>query len=114
MGGTMRLGQFPAKIKKDSEAYNCYKKLNISERHRHRYEVNNAYLETLQENGLEVGAKNMELDLVEMVEYPDHPWFVACQFHPELKSRINRAHPLFKNFVKASLNYKKKNKDEKK
>ena len=113
MGGTMRLGQYPARIKKDSIAYDCYKKLNISERHRHRYEVNNDYLETLKENGLVIGAKNMELDLVEMIEYPGHPWFVACQFHPELKSRIDRVHPLFKNFIKASLNYKKKSKDGK-
>ena len=107
MGGTMRLGQYPAKIKKESKAFDCYKKLNISERHRHRYEVNNDFLDVLTENGLVIGAKNQELDLVEMVEYPNHPWFVACQFHPELKSRINRAHPLFKNFVKAALNYKK-------
>ncbi|MCF7886271.1 MAG: CTP synthase [Candidatus Marinimicrobia bacterium] len=107
MGGTMRLGQYPAKVKKDSIAFDCYKKINISERHRHRYEINNDFLDELTENGMVVGAKNTELDLVEMIEYPNHPWFVACQFHPELKSRIDRAHPLFKNFVKATLTYKK-------
>jgi len=107
MGGTMRLGQYPAQVKPDSEAYNCYGTKTISERHRHRYEVNNDYIDELQENGMVFGAKNEKLNLIEMVELPNHPWFVGCQFHPEYKSRINRAHPLFKNFVKAALKHKK-------
>lgn len=104
-GGTMRLGAYPAQIQANTRAQKIYGKTDISERHRHRYEVNNTFLPQLTENGLVVGAKNEELDLVEMIELPDHPWFVACQFHPELKSRINKAHPLFREFVKAAVKY---------
>ena len=106
-GGTMRLGAYPAQIQKNTIAQKIYGKTEISERHRHRYEVNNSLLARLTENGLVVGAKNKELDLVEMIELTDHPWFVACQFHPELKSRINSVHPLFREFVKAAVNYQK-------
>jgi CTP synthase len=106
-GGTMRLGAYPATIEAGSKAQKIYQKLEISERHRHRYEVNNVYLPQIIENGLVVGAKNQELDLVEMIELPDHPWFVACQFHPELKSRIRQAHPLFREFVKVARRYHK-------
>ncbi len=106
-GGTMRLGAYSATVAAGTKAQRIYGKLEISERHRHRYEVNNEFLTALVEKGLVVGAKNAELDLVEMIELPDHPWFVGCQFHPELKSRINKAHPLFREFVKAALQYHK-------
>lgn len=106
-GGTMRLGAYPAQIQPDTRAAKIYGVRKISERHRHRYEVNNQYLPQLLENGLVIGAVNAELDLVEMIELPGHPWFVACQFHPELKSRVNRAHPLFREFVRAAVNYRK-------
>jgi len=105
-GGTMRLGAYDADIKSGTQAAQTYTTRHIQERHRHRYEVNNAYLEQLTAAGLVVGAENTELNLVEMIEYPDHPWFMACQFHPELKSRIGQAHPLFRDFVQAALKYK--------
>lgn len=104
-GGTMRLGAYPAEIQPGTLAYQIYGCRTISERHRHRYEVNNQFLEQLQQAGLIVGAINQELNLVEMIEIKDHPWFVGCQFHPELKSRINKAHPLFRDFVRAALKY---------
>lgn len=106
-GGTMRLGAYPAEIQSGTKAFEIYGKKDITERHRHRYEVNNEFLPRLIEKGLVVGAMNRELDLVEMIEVHDHPWFVACQFHPELKSRINKAHPLFREFVKAAIHYHK-------
>jgi len=106
-GGTMRLGAYPAQIQPNTKARKIYGETEISERHRHRYEVNNNFLPQLAENGFVIGAINRELDLVEMIELPDHPWFVGCQFHPELKSRINKAHPLFREFVRAAVNYHK-------
>jgi len=106
-GGTMRLGAYPAEIQPGTKSHKIYGIEKISERHRHRYEVNNKFLPRLLEKGLIVGAVNKDLNLVEMIELPSHPWFVACQFHPELKSRINRAHPLFREFVKAALQYRK-------
>ncbi|MCK4641735.1 MAG: gamma-glutamyl-gamma-aminobutyrate hydrolase family protein, partial [Candidatus Marinimicrobia bacterium] len=106
-GGTMRLGAYPAEIQSGTKASEIYGKKDITERHRHRYEVNNKLLTRLIEKGLVIGAMNRELDLVEMIEVHDHPWFVACQFHPELKSRINKAHPLFREFVKAAIHYHK-------
>ncbi len=106
-GGTMRLGAYPAEIQSGTKAFEIYGKKDITERHRHRYEVNNEFLPRLIEKGLVIGAMNRELDLVEMIEVHDHPWFVACQFHPELKSRINKAHPLFREFVKAAIHYHK-------
>lgn len=106
-GGTMRLGAYPAQIQPDTRAAKIYGMREISERHRHRYEVNNQYLPQLTGEGMVIGAVNAELDLVEMIELPGHPWFVACQFHPELKSRVNRAHPLFREFVRAAVNYRK-------
>ncbi|MCD6205941.1 MAG: CTP synthase [Candidatus Marinimicrobia bacterium] len=106
-GGTMRLGAYPAQVQERTKALKIYGQADISERHRHRYEVNNEFLPRLTKNGLVVGAVNKELDLVEMIELPDHPWFVACQFHPEFKSRINKAHPLFREFVRAAINYRK-------
>jgi len=101
-GGSMRLGAYPCVIKKKTITYNAYKKERISERHRHRYEVNNEYLDVLTKNGLIISGISPDNQLVEIIELPDHPWFVGCQFHPELKSRATKAHPLFREFVKAA------------
>ncbi len=109
-GGTMRLGAYEATIQPGTMTAKIYKEKEISERHRHRYEFNNDYLEILTKNGLVIGGINNDLNLVEIVEYPNHPYFIGCQFHPELKSRVNKAHPLFKNFVKAALENQKKKK----
>lgn len=106
-GGTMRLGAYACEIKKKTKAAAAYGSLKISERHRHRYEFNNAYLEKLTDAGLIVSGVNPQSGLVEIVELPDHPWFVGVQFHPELKSTVENPHPLFVHFVKASLIYKK-------
>jgi CTP synthase len=103
LGGTMRLGSYNCKLQGGSLAFDTYGKGQINERHRHRYEVNNHYRKVLVENGLHVSGLNTELDLVEMVELPDHPWFLTCQFHPEFKSKPFSPHPLFVGFVKASL-----------
>ena len=102
-GATMRLGAYNCELQPRTKTYKAYRKKRISERHRHRYEVNNRYRKTLQKHGLLFSGINPELNLVEIIELPDHPWFVASQFHPELKSRINRAHPLFRDFVKAAI-----------
>ncbi len=109
-GGTMRLGSYPCAVKKGTKAYESYKKVNIDERHRHRYEVNNEFREVLEKNGLVFSGIYLKKDLVEIIELKDHPWFVASQFHPEYKSRATKAHPLFRDFVKASLKYKRKKK----
>lgn len=106
-GGNMRLGACPCKLTKDSFSYHAYGTEEIEERHRHRFEFNNAYREQLEGSGLRVAGVNPERDLVEIVEIPDHPWFVAVQFHPEFKSKPNAAHPLFANFIAAALKYKK-------
>lgn len=103
MGGTMRLGKYDCKLKKGSRSYEAYGTENIDERHRHRYEVNNNLRYKLTENGMTLAGMNPERDLVEIVEIEDHPWFVGVQFHPELKSTVNNPHPLFVDFVKASL-----------
>jgi CTP synthase len=103
MGGTMRLGAYAAKLRKDSKAAQAYGTLQISERHRHRWEVNNAYRDVLAEHGLWLSGQSPDGGLVEIIELPKHPWFLGCQFHPELKSRPNRAHPLFAAFIGASL-----------
>lgn len=102
-GGTMRLGLYPCKIKEGTKAYEAYGKDMIDERHRHRYEVSNRFRETLEEKGLIISGISPDRVLVEMVEIEDHPWFVATQAHPEFKSRPNKAHPLFREFVKATL-----------
>ena len=102
-GATMRLGAYNCELQPRTKTYKAYRKKRISERHRHRYEVNNRYRKTLQKHGLLFSGINPELNLVEIIELPDHPWFVASQFHPELKSRVNRAHPLFRDFVKAAI-----------
>jgi len=105
-GGTMRLGAYDCKISVGTKAYAAYRKKTVSERHRHRYEVNNRYLNRLKKNGLVFSGVNETLGVVESIEIAAHPWFVAVQFHPELKSRVNKAHPLFRNFIKAAVNYK--------
>ncbi|NLM14756.1 MAG: CTP synthase [Clostridiaceae bacterium] len=102
-GGTMRLGQYPCVIDEQSKAYACYQASLIYERHRHRYEVNNEYREALIAAGLVLSGVSPDDHLVEIIELPDHPWYIACQFHPEFKSRPNRPHPLFTGFVAVSL-----------
>jgi CTP synthase len=102
-GGTMRLGAWPCKLAADTRARQAYGETEISERHRHRYEVNNAYREQLTEKGLVLSGLSPDGNLVEMVEIPDHPWFVGCQFHPEFKSKPMAPHPLFTRFVAAAL-----------
>lgn len=106
MGGTLRLGAYPCKVKVGTKAYGVYQKEDISERHRHRYEFNNRYLSEFENTGMIASGKNPDKGLVEILELTDHPWYVACQFHPEFLSRPYRAHPLFKGFIKASLDYK--------
>lgn len=103
MGGTMRLGAYPCKVSKDSFAYEAYGEDIIYERHRHRYEFNNEYRKQLVENGLKIVGLSPDEKLVEMIEIKEHPWFVAVQFHPEFKSRPNRPHPLFREYIKAAL-----------
>ena len=104
-GGTMRLGTFPCVIERGSLASKIYHTSLINERHRHRYEVNNAYRPMLEKNGMKLSGLSPDGNLVEIIELPSHPFFIAGQFHPELKSRATHAHPLFREFVKASLAY---------
>lgn len=111
-GGTMRLGAYPCKLDKNSKSYAAYGTVEISERHRHRYEVNNKFREILQKNGLKLVGLSPDEKLVEIIELEDHPWFVGVQFHPELKSRAVTGHPLFIDFVKAVLKNKKQSDDE--
>ena len=101
-GGTMRLGTYPCTLKENSKAYEAYGETSINERHRHRYEFNNAYRDNLVNNGLILSGLSPDNKLVEIVEIKDHPWFVASQFHPEFKSRPTNPHPLFREFIKAS------------
>ncbi len=105
-GGTMRLGAYPCILKEGTVAYRAYKKKEISERHRHRYEFNNKFKESLQETGLVLSGSSPDGQLVEIVEVADHPWFLGCQFHPEFKSRPMEPHPLFVSFIRAALDYK--------
>ena len=102
-GGTMRLGSYDCEISTGTKAYSIYRKKTISERHRHRFEVNNKYVSKMEKNGLIFSGMNKKLGVVEIIELKNHPWFIGCQFHPELKSRVDKAHPLFREFVKASL-----------
>ncbi|MEE9464778.1 MAG: gamma-glutamyl-gamma-aminobutyrate hydrolase family protein, partial [Candidatus Neomarinimicrobiota bacterium] len=104
-GGTMRLGAYECQVQSGTQAYRAYRSHKISERHRHRYEFNNKYRRQLEQAGMVFSGINPDLDLVEIMELPDHPWFVAGQFHPELKSRVERAHPLFRNFVAAAVTH---------
>ena len=102
-GGTMRLGAYPCKIAEGTFTAGAYEKPEVQERHRHRFEFNNQYRETLQAAGMTIAGTLPDDSLVEVVEVKDHPWFVGCQFHPELKSRPNNPHPLFREFVRAAL-----------
>lgn len=104
-GGTMRLGSYACIIKRGTKTYDTYKAININERHRHRYEFNNRFREQMAGAGMVFSGINPDKDLVEIIEIPNHPWFIACQFHPELKSRATKAHPLFREFVKACKKY---------
>ncbi|MEW6001052.1 MAG: CTP synthase [Nitrospirota bacterium] len=106
-GGTMRLGAYPCILEDGTNALRAYGRKEISERHRHRYEFNNAYREILTRNGLKIGGLSPEGELVEIIEIEDHPWFLGCQFHPEFKSRPTDPHPLFKAFIEASLREKR-------
>jgi CTP synthase len=107
MGGTMRLGAYPCNIKRGTLAGKLYGKLKISERHRHRYEVNNEYRKTLEDAGFVFSGLSPDEKLVEIAEFPNHPFFIGCQFHPELKSRPMSPHPLFNGLVEAALKYRK-------
>ncbi|MEN6305219.1 MAG: CTP synthase [Armatimonadia bacterium] len=107
LGGTMRLGAYPCKLKEGSLAHRLYGVPEIAERHRHRLEVSNAYRDQLAEKGLVFGGTSPEGDLVEMIELPGHPFYLASQFHPEFKSRPNRAHPMFAGFIKAAWDHAK-------
>jgi len=106
-GATMRLGAYPCRLEKDTLAFSAYAREEISERHRHRYEFNNEYKDRLIEKGLVVSGSSPTGDLVEIIEIKDHPWFLGCQFHPEFKSRPMDPHPLFREFIKAALEYSK-------
>lgn len=102
MGGTLRLGNYECTLKKNTLAYKDYKQDSILERHRHRYEFNNDYKEIIEENGLVISGINEKANLVEIIELPSHPHFIACQFHPEFKSRPTKPHPLFLSFIEAA------------
>jgi CTP synthase len=104
-GATMRLGAYPCQVKNNTLAYSAYGADNISERHRHRYEFNNAFKDQLVESGLVISGTSPDGELVEIVEIKDHPWFLGCQFHPEFKSRPMQPHPLFREFIRAALDY---------
>jgi len=107
LGGTMRLGAYPCRLLKGSKAWEAYQKEEIFERHRHRYEFNNAYREDIEKAGLKVVGTSPDGELVEIVELENHPWFVGVQFHPEFKSKPTAPHPLFRAFVKAAYQHKK-------
>jgi CTP synthase len=107
-GGTMRLGLYPCRLEEGTVAMQAYSKKMIFERHRHRYEFNNAYMDILGKEGLVFSGVSPDKELVEIAELKDHPWFLGCQFHPEFRSKPMDPHPLFRDFIKASLNYGKK------
>ena len=108
-GGTMRLGAYPCSVTEKCLAHKAYGKAEVEERHRHRYEFNNVYREKLAEKGMLYSGLSPDGELVEIVELPDHPWFLGCQFHPEFKSTPMQPHPLFRDFIKAAYGYKNKN-----
>ncbi len=112
-GGTMRLGAYPCNLEPGSFAHKAYQCHEVSERHRHRYEFNNDYREILTQNGLRFSGLSPDRNLVEIVELPDHPWFLGCQFHPEFKSRPMNPHPIFRDFVRKSLEEAKRKHPEK-
>ena len=107
LGGSMRLGSYPCKITGSTLAFKAYKEDLVDERHRHRYELNNKYRKELEASGMIVSGTYLEKNLAEIVELRDHPWFVGCQFHPEFKSRPDRPHPLFREFISAAIDYSK-------
>ena len=109
LGGTMRLGAQEVRLRRESRMRAVYDADIISERHRHRYEFNNTYMDPLQDAGLQIAGKTLDGTLVEVVEVPDHPWFIGCQFHPEFRSTPRDGHPLFKGFVEAANNYRSSN-----
>ncbi|HDO30761.1 MAG TPA: CTP synthase, partial [Desulfobacteraceae bacterium] len=103
MGGTLRLGAYPCRLREGTLAYTAYRREEISERHRHRYEFNNLFRDQLEKAGLVVSGTSPDNTLVEIIELADHPWFLGCQFHPEFKSKPMKPHPLFREFIKAAL-----------
>ncbi|HIF22185.1 MAG TPA: CTP synthetase, partial [Gemmatimonadetes bacterium] len=105
MGGTMRLGAYPCALGEGTRAREIYDAPEVSERHRHRFEVNNEYRDLLTDNGMALSGLSPDGGLVEMIELTEHPWFIAAQFHPELKSRPTRPHPLFASFIEAAAQY---------
>ncbi len=108
LGGTMRLGAQTCHLEKNTLAYRIYNASSISERHRHRFEVNNHYINLLLKHGLTISGRSANKELVEIIELPNHPWFLACQFHPEFTSTPRDGHPLFKDFVMAARQYHNK------
>ena len=106
-GGSMRLGSYPAQLQKGSKIASIYQSTDISERHRHRYEVMNHFIPMLEKCGMQISGRNPELNLVETIERADHPWFIACQFHPELKSKPLLPHPLFASYIQAAYEFRK-------
>ncbi len=106
LGGTMRLGGYWCDLAPNTLAQQMYQKSRIMERHRHRYEVNNALVEPLVQSGLVVSGRSVDGELVEMIELPNHPWFLGCQFHPEFTSTPHKGHPLFNGFVQAAIGYR--------
>jgi len=106
MGGTMRLGAYPCRLKEGTLARRIYGVAEISERHRHRYEVNQRYLSALVEHGLVISGLSPDGKFVEMIELADHPWYLGCQFHPEYKSKPTEPHPLFVSYIAAALAHK--------
>jgi len=106
MGGTMRLGGQTCKLQPGSLAHTVYQADSVVERHRHRYELNNVYRDILQQHGLAMTGFSSDDELVEIIELPEHPWFLACQFHPEFTSSPLHSHPLFDSFIAAALRYR--------
>jgi CTP synthase len=113
MGGTMRLGAYPCRLGPGTRAAEIYGAPQVSERHRHRYEVSNAYRDSFVEHGMTLSGLSPDGSLVEIIELQTHPWFIGCQFHPELQSRPTRPHPLFASFIGAALEAKTKRAERK-
>lgn len=111
-GGTMRLGSYKCRLKKDSKAFRAYGRISVEERHRHRFELNNKYRDMLEKAGMSITGVNPDKDLAEIIEVENHPWFVAVQFHPEFKSRPDNPHPLFRDFIKASIDNSMRQKEK--
>jgi CTP synthase len=106
LGGAMRLGAYPCRLLGGTLAHRAYREAEIQERHRHRFEFNSAYLDLLSRKGLKFCGLSPDKTLVEMVELPEHPWLLGCQFHPEFKSKPMKPHPLFRDFIKAALAFR--------